>query len=113
MTKRRLVPKQQQFVEDYIAELNKLEAMPIFNMMSLAEVAKHITSVLRERADLATVEDIETAITQKLEHTANAIRCWRTYSKEHLLPCSLWLSTEGRDRRIGYGLWGILFIWRD
>ena len=49
MTKRRLIPKQQQFVEDYLAELNRLQSMPIFNKMSLAEVAKHITSVLDER----------------------------------------------------------------
>lgn len=49
MTKRRLAPKEQQFVEDYLAELNKLQSMPIFDKMSLAEVAKHITSVLKEQ----------------------------------------------------------------
>ncbi len=44
MTKRRLAPKEQQLVEDYLAELSKLQSMPIFDKMSLAEVAKHITS---------------------------------------------------------------------
>ena len=49
MTKRRLAPKQQQFVEDYITELNKLQSLPIFDKMSTAEVAKHITAVLKEQ----------------------------------------------------------------
>ncbi len=111
MTKRRLAPKEQQFVEDYLAELNRLQAMPIFDKMLLAEVAKHITAVLKEQ-DRDRMEE-KTAITQKLEHTANAVRRWRQYSREHILPCSLWLYTEGTDRRIGFGLWGILFIWRD
>lgn len=51
MTKRRLAPKEQQLVEDYLAELNRLESMPVFDKMSRVEVAKHITSAMKERAE--------------------------------------------------------------
>ena len=51
MTKRRLTPKEQQFVEDYLAELNRAQSLPIFDKMSLSEVAKHVTSAMQGRAE--------------------------------------------------------------
>lgn len=56
MTKRRLTPKEQQFVEDYLAELNRAQSLPIFDKMSLSEVAKHVTSALQGRTEEAVAE---------------------------------------------------------
>jgi hypothetical protein len=51
VTKRRLAPKEQQFVEDYLAELNRAQSLPIFDKMSLSEVAKHVTSAMEQRVE--------------------------------------------------------------
>jgi hypothetical protein len=55
VTKRRLIPKQQQFVEDYIAELNKPHTLAVFDKISVAEMAKRITSAMEERTELRDV----------------------------------------------------------
>ena len=56
MTKRRLTPKEQQFVEDYLAELNRAQLLPIFDKMSLSEVAKHVTSAMQGRTQKEEIE---------------------------------------------------------
>ncbi len=83
MTKRRLAPKEQQLVEDYLKELNRLQAMPIFDKMSLAEVAKHITSVMQEQvqkraADLEAVAEIGIVFPDHLvvAHAKHLVPLW-------------------------------------
>lgn len=90
MTKRRLAPKEQQLVEDYLTELNRLQSMPIFDKMSLPEVAKHITSAMHESTAEAEVE-------------AEAVADRLVFPNHLIIAHAKWLTGKWFDWRITDG----------